>query len=323
MKSVLVTGAAGFVGANLVRRCVAEGHAVHAVVRPGGDRWRLDSDCGAAIHEVDVRDADAVLQVTRLVRPQWVFHCAAYGAYSWQRDAGMMRETNVTSTANLLTACRRSGFEAFVNTGSSSEYGYQSRAAAESDRAQPNSPYAATKLQATRACIEDARRHGGSVTTLRLYSVYGPYEEPNRLMPTLLTAALRGMLPPLVHPDTARDFVYVDDVCDAYLCVAAQPPGGPGAIFNVGSGTQTTIADVVALVRSMFHVTAEPQWGSMAARSWDTNVWCADIRKIARQVGWTPRHSLHGGLSRFRDWLEDHPLARERYDAALSTRLAG
>lgn len=313
MNRVLVTGAAGFVGANLVRRLAADGHEAHAFVRPGSDIWRLASPAGACLHAVDLRDGAAVERAVSAVRPQWVFHCAAYGAYSWQRDNERMRETNVTGTANLLGACRRSGFEVFINTGSSSEYGYKPRAAAETDVPEPNSPYAESKLLATRLCVADAARHGGSVVTLRLYSVYGPYEEPDRLMPTLLVSALNGTLPPLVDPATARDFVYIDDVCDAYLQVAARRPAEPGAIFNIGTGTQTTIAEVVARVRSMCGLTVEPQWGSMAARSWDTNIWCADVSKVREQIGWTARHSLADGLERFKAWIIAHPLVRERY----------
>jgi dolichol-phosphate mannosyltransferase len=234
-----------------------------------------------------------------------------------------MRETNLVGTVNLLAACRRSGFEVFVNTGSSSEYGYKTHAPAESDPPEPNSPYARSKLQATEHCADDARRHGGAVATLRLYSVYGPYEDPNRLMPMLLMSAINGILPPLTRPDTARDFVYVDDVCDAYLQIAANPPREPGAVFNVGTGIQTTLAELVSLVRSMFDVKREPQWGSMTSRSWDTDVWYSDIRKIRAEVGWTPRCSLVDGLNRFHAWLCAHPALRERYQAAFSTAIAG
>jgi nucleoside-diphosphate-sugar epimerase len=322
-KIALVTGAAGFVGANLVRRLVTEGCEVHALVRPGTLAWRLDAPLNAQVHEVDLRDGDRLGPLVQSVRPHWVFHCASYGAYSWQRDAARMRETNLDGTANLLRACRRTGFDVFVNTGSSSEYGYQTHAPAETATAEPNSPYAQSKLWATEHCAQDARLHGGIVTTVRLYSVYGPYEEPNRLIPMLLTSALTGVLPPLTQPQTARDFVYVDDVCDAYLEIARQRPSEPGGIFNVGTGTQTTLADVVGLVRSMFNLRIEAQWGSMASRAWDTDVWCSDIAKMRTQLGWTPRYSLADGLARFNTWLAEHPLVRERYQAAMSSALAG
>jgi dolichol-phosphate mannosyltransferase len=323
MTRVLVTGAAGFIGANLARRLIVDGHEAHLLVRPGSMTWRLEQALTAQMHEIDLRDSRRVHEVVQAVRPHWVFHCASYGAYSWQRDAERMRETNLTGTANLLAACQQSGVDVFVNTGSSSEYGYKTRAPAESDVPDPNSPYAQSKLWATEHCVRESGANGGAVVTLRLYSAYGPYEEPNRLMPMLLLGALNGILPPLTRPETARDFIHVDDVCDAYLQVARQPPREPGAIFNVGTGTQTTLADVVALVRAMFNVTPEPQWGSMPSRTWDTDVWRADISRIRAQVGWEPRYSLAVGLDRFNTWLAEHPLVRERYQAALLSAIAG
>ncbi len=318
----LVTGAAGFVGANLARRLAADGHEVHLVVhRNASPPWRLDG-LDAPRYAADLRDADSIGAVVRSARPQWVFHCAAYGAYSWQTDAARMRATNVNGTANLLAACRGVGCEVVVNTGSSSEYGFKRGAPAETDAAEPNSPYALSKLLATEHCAGEARREQAVAATLRLYSVYGPYEEPGRLMPALLAAAGRGLLPPLASPSTARDFVYVDDVCDAYLAVARLRPREPGRVFNVGTGVQTTLSDVVELVRGMFGLVMPPAWSSMPARSWDTDTWCADTTRIRTELGWEPRHSLAAGLAAFAAWLDAHPEARARYVAALRAHAA-
>jgi dolichol-phosphate mannosyltransferase len=309
----LVTGAAGFIGANLARRVSAEGHETHLLVREQEDAWRLRPAFDARVHQADLRDRDAVMRVVKAVRPEWIFHCAVYGAYSWQRDAPRIVDTNVDGTAHLLDACLAEGFAAFVNTGSSSEYGFKAFAPSESDAPEPNSDYARAKLLATEYCARMARQRDARVVTLRLYSVYGPYEQPGRLMPALLTAARSGRLPPLAQPDTARDFVYVDDVCDAYLAAVSRPLDRPDAVFNVGTGTQTTLSALVKLVRSMYGVSAEPAWGSMPPRSWDTDVWRADITRIRAELGWTPRHTLREGLTEFSDWLSTYSAAQALY----------
>ena len=218
----LVTGAGGFVGANLAASLARAGHDVVAWTHPGSVTWRLDNLAGEIeVAPVELLDPDAVDAGVRAARPDWVFHLAAHGAYSWQRDPETIMQTNLVATVRLLAACQRHGFAAFVHAGSSSEYGFQDHAPREDELPEPNSDYAVMKASATLHCRFVAQRDDLHVVTLRLYSVYGPWEEPGRLMPTLVARGLEGRLPPLVSPDTPRDFVSVRD-CRAGL--PAAPP---------------------------------------------------------------------------------------------------
>ena len=308
----LVTGGAGFVGANLVRRLLADGHEVHALVRPGGERWRLAGIAAdIEVCAADLRDADAVGAAAARARPDVVFHLGTRGAYSWQADAREILETNVLGTANMLEACRRGECRAFVNTGSSSEYGFKDHAPAEDEPLEPTNVYGVAKAAATLLCSAGAREHGLPVTTLRLYSAYGPWEEPGRFVPALAEAALRNTLPALASPRVARDFVWIGDVVDAYLAAAAAP--GRGAVYNVGTGRQTTLADAVDAARRVLGVTEEPFWGSMPDRSWDTDVWVADVSKIGRELGWQPSVAFDEGLAQTAEWLRSDPVVRKRY----------
>jgi nucleoside-diphosphate-sugar epimerase len=320
MKRAIITGATGFVGANLARRLLRDGHEVHLLVRPKCPRWRIESiQSNAAVHEADLHDAAHVARTVADVRPEWIFHLAAYGAYSSQTDREEMIRTNVQGTLNLLEAGLKTGFEAFVNTGSSSEYGFKDHAPKETEPAEPNSDYAVTKANATYFCGQMARRHGVKVPTLRLYSVYGPFEEPTRLMPTLILKGLRGELPPLVEPELAHDYVATEDVCDAYL-LAAQS-GGNDAVYNVGTGIQTTMSRVVEVARKVLKIKAEPKWGSMPNRKWDTAVWVADSEKIQRELGWKPRTPFEEGFGRMADWLRSDPKLLEHYQQAADLGL--
>lgn len=306
-RRVLLTGATGFVGANLARRLLREGHQLHLLVRSGHRQWRLRGiRQQARLHQVELGDRPALERLATQIRPEWIFHLAAYGAYSWQTDLQWMIQTNVAGTANLAEACARVGFEAFVNTGSSSEYGVKDHAPSEAARLEPNSYYACTKAAATLLCQYLAQSRDLSMPTLRLYSVYGPYEDPGRLIPTLIMKGMGGELPPLVSPDTARDYVYVEDVCEAYLLAAASAGGERGAIYNVGTGVQTSLRQMVELAREALGVRAEPEWGSMPARIWDASVWVADNRKIGEALGWQPRTSLQEGFRRTAEWFRQH-----------------
>ena len=305
MKRALVTGGTGFIGSNLTRRLLADGHEVSLLVRSGYRPWRIEPiRRDVRLLEVALADPDSIRRALAQTRPAWVFHLAAYGAYPSQNDLPRMVETNVIGTANLIGACRSSGVEALVHAGSSSEYGFQDGAPGEAERLEPNSHYAVSKAAATHLCRQAARESGCWIPTLRLYSVYGPYEEPTRLIPTLIREGLRGHLPPLVNPEIARDFVYVDDVLDAFLAAAAEGRrDDPGAVFNVGTGVQTRVEEVVEVARASLKIAAEPEWGTMPDRRWDTSVWVADIRRIREQLGWEPRHTFAAGFRRTVEWF--------------------
>lgn len=318
MKRVLITGASGFVGANLARRSLAEGHEVHLLLRPQHSLWRIEGiRPHVRIHPTGLADAGPLAALVAGIRPDWVFHLAAHGAYPSQTDAREMMRTNVLGTMNLVEACLKTGFDAFVNAGSSSEYGFKDHAPGEDETLEPNSDYAVTKASATLYCRHVARQHRVPLSTLRLYSVYGPYEEPSRLLPTLIVRGLNGELPRLVNPDIARDYVQVDDVCGAFIS-AAEGKCEPGAVFNVGTGAQTSIRQVVEVARRMLDLAVEPQWGSMPDRSWDSAVWVADHRRITKALGWKPTHSFEEGFRAMLDWFRIHPRVLDHYCTALS-----
>ncbi|MBE2317426.1 NAD-dependent epimerase/dehydratase family protein [Solirubrobacter sp. CPCC 204708] len=310
----LVTGAGGFVGATLVRRLLAEGHEVHATGRPGGQPWRLeDVRADIELHEVDLADAEAIARLVGRARPDWVFHLAAHGAYSWQTETQPILAVNVLGTAALLDAALDAGAQAFIHAGSSSEYGLKDHPPVEDEALAPNSTYAVGKAAATHYCSFVGQRAVARVATLRLYSIYGPWEDPGRLMPTLAVRGLRGELPPLVAPETARDFVHVDDACDAFVRAAQAPDLEPGVVLNLGSGRQTTLREIVAIAREVLAIEAEPQWGSTAARSWDTSVWVSDPRRIETALGWRASTDLREGFRDLADWLASDPDRLARY----------
>ncbi len=315
-KRILLTGGSGFVGANLASKLLTEGHELHLFLRPGADTWRLGGILPhVRVHEADLRDAASVVSAVNEVRPEWIFHLAVHGAYPFQNDMAQIVATNVLGACNLADACIRAGFESFVHSGSSSEYGLKDHAPAEDEAIRPNSLYAVTKAAATLHCLHLAKKHDLRMTTLRFYSVYGPYEEPSRFFPALVLNGLRGEWPPLASPNVARDYVYVEDVAEACIAVASHAKKG-GAVYNVGTGRQTTLAELVSMARERFGIPTDPKWGSMANRSWDTDVWVADIHRIQKELGWSPGHSLKEGFEKTVKWFsENDALCRGRYAA--------
>lgn len=301
----LITGASGFIGCALSTHLIAAGEEVHAIVRPESTSWRNAALQGAVIHNGTILDA-AWLDATLLaVQPDVVFHCAAHGAYSFQRDVRTIAATNVVGTANILHAAAAAGCPRLVNSGTSSEYGDCDHAPSETETPRPNSVYAATKAAATWLCSMRAEPSDMDVVTLRLYSAYGPFEDPRRLMPALCARALRGELPPLADPWIVRDFVYIDDVIDAY--VAAATARRPQRIYNVGTGVETSLESLVGLACETFHIDVAPDWGAYPNRGWDVRCWRADATLITEDLGWGPRRSLRDGLRLFAEWIAERP----------------
>lgn len=317
MKRVLITGGTGFVGANLARRLLVEGCEVHLIVRRGFHDWRIRSIekdlhlCAAA-----VEDAEELAKAVTAIKPETVFHLAAHGAYSHQTDRRRMFDTNVLGTRNVVTAALDAGAGSIVVAGSSSEYGRLSRPHSETDTPHPESGYARTKAAATAWCEWKARENDAAVTTLRLYSVYGPWEEPARLIPRLIVEGRRGKWPPLADPSTARDFVYVDDAVEAFLLAAKAKPEKLGAVYNVGTGRQTTLAEAAQAARELFDLRAEPCWGGMPDRIWDTACWVADNRLIHEDLGWRPKTEFRDGFRKMLEWYESSPGVRGVYEGA-------
>lgn len=325
-KRVLITGGSGFVGANLARRALADGHEVHLILRPRHRPWRIEGIAREVqTHVADLTSPDEMRHLVEKARPEWVFHLAAFGAYPAQTDLREMVDTNLLGAATLIEACASRGVEAFVNAGSSSEYGEKDHPPAEDEVLEPNSAYATTKAAATHLVRFTAQTRNLNAVTVRLWSIYGPYEEPTRLIPTLLIHARAGRWPPLVAPDTARDFVFADDAVDALLRVAATAGLPPGSVYNLCSGEQSTVRDVVEEVRRLTGVDVPPVWNTMPARAWDTKIWVGSPQRMAKDVGFRVRTGLRRGLEQTLRWFREEPRQAAFYEERiLSTgRAAG
>lgn len=318
-KRVIITGASGFIGSNLARRLLRDGHEVHLLLCPQYNSWRIEAiRSDVNIHKVNLLDKENIMSVVNDIRPHWIFHLAVYGAYPQQIDIYTMVQINIVGTVNLVNACLKSGFEIFVNTSTSSEYGFKDHRPVENEILNPNSYYAFTKASATMFCRYTAISQNVYIQTLRLYSVYGPFEEPTRFIPVLILNAFKGRFPPLVNPAVAHDFMYIEDAEEAYIKTAILSRQEPGAIYNVGTGVQMSIRDVVKIVRKMFKIKEEPIWDSMPCRTWDTSIWIADNRKIQEKVGWKPKYTFHEGFQKTVAWFRENPKLLTYYQERLA-----
>jgi nucleoside-diphosphate-sugar epimerase len=283
---------------------VNTGFAVHALVRPDVDTWRLTGIHPLLnLHEVDLAEASAVRGLLRRTSPTVVVHCATHGAYASQADLRTILETNVLASGELFLACLETGVRLVVNVGSSSEYGFKSEPMRESDRLEPNSVYAVGKAAQTHLATLMGKTGPTAIVTFRLFSVYGPFEEPTRLVPTLIRRARASLDLELADPDIAHDFVFVEDVVDALVDFTPQL-GHSGEVFNLGSGRQTTLRELAKVVLDIVPSSSRCRFGVFPARHWDTTTWLADTTIARGRLGWSARHDLRQGLSKTAAWQE-------------------
>lgn len=309
---ILVLGASGFIGANLLRRLLDVRSDVVGTVF-SGDTWRLEGVSSANIAFINLQDPVSVKSVLHRVEPRTIFDCSSFGAYSFEQDYERVHATNYVSFIRLMEEVAEMQLAAFVHAGSSSEYGLNATAPIEGSPLLPNSHYAVSKVAAGAAITYFGKVRGVPVSNLRLYSVYGPYEDSSRLIPALCEASLRGELPGLARAEVSRDFVYVDDVVEAFADTALlMGPALAGESINIGSGQSTTLAALAEQAISSFGLSAEPSFNPTAGRAWDTDNWYADTHKAKQLLGWSAKTSLADGLKQTRDWWRAH-LAKSEF----------
>ena len=298
---VLVTGAAGFVGRHLCMGLHEAGAQVHALVRPGRSRSWLATLEGAmpTVHETDLRDYPAVASLVEQIQPRTIFHAAVHDAYARASPLRELVADNILATVHVLEAARAVNARV-VQLGSSLEYGPADHPHRETDPLFPTTRRGVTKAVGTWLALCEARS-GIEAVVLRLFSVYGPWERPHRLIPTALRAAFTGEELPLTRWTCRRDFVYVEDIVEACL-LAATTGGISGQAINIATGIQYTNEEVVAEIKRVTGKTIRVQAGSYPPHEIDRPIWVADISKAQKLLGWRPRHSLADGLRKTASW---------------------
>ena len=303
---ILVLGASGFVGANLTRRLLEHRSDVVATTSRT-PAWRLEDLPARNVREFDALVALNVDRMLDEVQPRTVFNCIAYGAYSFETDGELILRTNLMSTHALLDRLAKRNIAAYIHAGSSSEYGENAAGPDEHEFLAVNSEYAVSKAACAHLIHYYGKQHGLPGANLRLYSVYGPLEDPSRLMPQIVQHGVLGELPPLVNPAISRDFIYSDDVVDAFVAAASElREDDYGDSFNVGTGRQTTIGELAEVARELYGI-EQPAAFTMPQRRWDVNDWYANSERAQKVLGWEAHTPLEQGLERMTAWYRDLP----------------
>lgn len=304
-KKVLVTGGAGFVGSNLVGRVARAGGEVTVLDDLfTGSRDNIDSDISYEFVEGSVTDEALV---TRLVRQaDYVVHMAARNIIVSTKNPRDDYAVNIGGTLNVLMAARDSNVIRVVYTSSASVYGNpRIIPIAEDERTRTFSPYSVSKLAGENYCYAFYESYGVPVSAVRYSNVYGPKQDPLNPYCGVISKFIEAIdndIQPQIHGDgqQTRDFTYVDDAVDATL-TALLSPKSEGMVFNIGTGTETKIVELIPILARLFGKQVVPV---LIDRRDIDNIRrrVLNIEYIRTRLRWQPQVSLENGLGRTVAW---------------------
>jgi NAD dependent epimerase/dehydratase len=313
-KSVLVTGAGGFIGSHLVERLVGEGAKVRAFVHynsrndPGLMAFLpKDVQDQVEIRAGDLRDPHAVYEAIRDVRV--VFHLGALISipYSY-RHPFEVAETNLMGAMNVLGACRELEIARLIHTSTSEVYGTARHVPISEDHPlQGQSPYSASKIGADKLAESFFCAYELPVVTVRPFNTYGPRQSDRAVIPTIITQALTQEKILLGNLDARRDLTFVSDTVDGFI-KAATTQGIEGEVFNLGTGMEVTILDlaekIITQAGGEVDIEVDPQ--RLRPDRSEVQRLMADSTKALKVLGWEPKVALDDGLKYTIDWFREN-----------------
>jgi UDP-glucose 4-epimerase len=305
----LITGATGFVGSYLVRKLVKEKANVAILMRHNSNTWRIaDILPYVKIIHGDLTDIKQSSKDIYSFKPEIIFHLAWYGVGNrYRNDPSQIQ--NLHGSLDLLTIAKELGCQSFVGLGSQAEYGCYSKTIMEDFPTQPTTLYGVTKLSVCLLAQKLSEIFGIRFVWLRLFSSYGPMDDPNWLISYIILSLLRGEKPSLTLGEQLWDYLYVEDAVEAIWRVAITHEAQ--GIFNLGSGEAHAVKNIVEKIRCLINPNLPLGFGEVPYRPDQIMLLLADISRLRQSTGWSPQINLDEGLKRTVGWFLKN---REHYE---------
>lgn len=275
MKS-LISGSHGFIGSHLAERLKQLGHTV------------------VPIRRELLYSPNELEEFFKQESPDYIFHFAAYGNMSHQKEEQDIFKANVIGTWNMLSASKDINYQAFTNVGSSSEYGKKDKPMSETDLPETDTFYGASKVAGTYFARAFASQYNKPIVTVRPFSVYGPGEADYRFIPTVIKALYEKK--PIRLADGCHDWIYIEDFINALIFATLYADQLKGEVLNLGSGRESGNSLVVAILQDLSGVQVQ-KLPYENARPHDSSMWKADISRL-KKLGFRYQHSLEEGLTK-------------------------
>ena len=308
---IVVTGAAGFIGSHLAETLARLGHTVVGIDSftdyYAAELKQVNAEdieaAGVVLHRLDLANNSAAAELQAALQDvEFVFHLAGQPGISATTPMADYVRNNLVAMTQLLLACQQqASLRCFVNVSTSSVYG---RHAYDTEEAppKPTSYYGVTKLAAEQLALAFQREQGFPACSLRIFSVYGPRERPEKLYPKLIRSILTDTPFPLYEGsrEHSRSYTYVGDIVEGFTAVLNYPGQVIGEIINMGSDVEMTTGEGIALIEQIMGKSAT--FDLRPKRPGDQLHTCANIGKAQRLLGYNPHTTLADGLQAEVDW---------------------
>jgi nucleoside-diphosphate-sugar epimerase len=290
---LLVVGGNGFIGKHIVNHAMGLGWSVTSLSLQHRDEVNHPN---LRCLSVDIADNALLKEKLGEASFEYVVNCGGYIDHTpFLKGGGKVFDTHFGGVLNLVEALNRDNLRAFVNIGSSDEYGENEAPQFEMQREAPISPYSIGKVAATHFLQMLYRTENFPATTLRLFLVYGPGQDNRRFLPQIISGCLEDKFFPTSKGEQLRDFCFIQDMVDAIFLTFASS-AARGEVFNIASGQPVSIRQMIETVRKLTG-RGEPQFGKIAYRSGENMALYANISKAKTLLGWEPKVTLENGIS--------------------------
>jgi len=297
----LVTGATGFIGSHLARWLLRQGQSIAVLIRPGSDMWRIRDVLPATtvIHSDLWRVAEIADQM-HTFRPEVIFHLAWQGGNSskFQNDPAQVF-SNVLGSLTLVRLAKDAGVQRWIGFGTSAEYGRYDTPVSENQIPTPTTMYGRAKYSTCLLTEKLCEQYGIAFVWIRPFWLYGPYDDPGRMIPYVIAAFLRGEEPALTWGEQQWDYLYIRDAVEAIWLLAT---GEQTGVFNLGVGQVYLIRTIVECIRDLIDPKLTLGLGRVPYGVRQVMRMQADISKLQKATGWMPRTTLENGLKQTVEW---------------------
>ncbi len=306
MNTVLIAGGSSFVGTNLVKRFLKLGYEVCVLVEHDASLWRLaDLMFSISVRRADFSDFKAIRDIVEDVRPDIVINSTSYGRLAHERISKKIYDITYFGGTNLLCAAIKVGFDAFINVGSSEEYGVVEGQINENVVPRPVTDYGVAKAMLTTFSLRFAYSQDLPIYCVRPFSIYGDFSPKDRLVGSLFVAANKGVPVILRSPENIRDFLYIDDLIDLLMLLCQKRPKGAN-LFNVGTGVGHTVSDVVEKVKDALGIKIDTKWGNEFSEQIKPKIRIADSTLAREVLSWKPQYDIDRGIMATKEWFEQN-----------------